>query len=64
MFAMSSLTGVSTLGTFGASGTLIGLNDSYRQTFINYCPELKMIFPSLHSPHCFGADPSPLDCFR
>ena len=61
---MSGLLGIRTLDTFGASGILSGLNDTDRQTFINYCPELKMFFPSLHSPHCFGADPDPLGCFR
>ena len=61
---MSGILGIRTLGTFGASGILSSLNDTDRQIFINYCPELKMLYPSLHSPHCFGADPDPLGCFR
>jgi hypothetical protein len=25
---------------------------------------MKMVFPSLHNPHCFGADNSPQECFK
>ena len=50
--------------TLGASGTLPNLNDTARQQFLDFCPELKMLYPSMHSPHCFGAEPNPLGCFR
>jgi hypothetical protein len=41
-----------------ASGTLAGLNFPDRDKFLAYCPELKMLFPSLHDPSCFGAKPN------
>ena len=41
--------------SLGAVGTLGALDDTQRQARIDYCPELKMMFPSLHSPTCFGA---------
>ena len=50
--------------SFGSMGTLSSLNDSYRQQLIDYCPEMKMMFPSLHNPSCFGAEPNALDCFK
>jgi hypothetical protein len=48
----------------GAFGVLAGLNDSARQRYLDYCPEMKMMFPSLHNPACFGAEPDPIGCFR
>jgi hypothetical protein len=48
----------------GASGTLSGLSDSDRQQYIDYCPELKMMFPSLHNDACFGAEPNAAACFQ
>eukprot|EP00600_Ochromonadales_sp_CCMP1393_P007320 CAMPEP_0174955448 /NCGR_PEP_ID=MMETSP0004_2-20121128/985_1 /TAXON_ID=420556 /ORGANISM="Ochromonas sp., Strain CCMP1393" /LENGTH=276 /DNA_ID=CAMNT_0016203373 /DNA_START=294 /DNA_END=1124 /DNA_ORIENTATION=- len=47
-----------------ASGTLPQLEDDTRQKFIDYCPEMKMMYPSLHSPACFGANPDPINCFK
>lgn len=44
------------LTVFGASGTLAGLSDKERENFFSYCPEIKVIFPSLHNPGCFGAN--------
>jgi hypothetical protein len=41
-----------------------GLNDSIRQQAIDYCPELKLFYPSLHNPTCYGADPNPIECIR
>ncbi len=38
-----------------ASGTLPGLDDAGREAFIQLCPEVKMFYPSLHNPNCFGA---------
>lgn len=40
------------------------LNDTLRTQYIEYCPEIKMMFPTLHSDKCFGAEPRALDCFR
>jgi hypothetical protein len=48
----------------GAQGTLSGLNDVQRGKALDFCPELKMFFPSLHSTSCFGASPRPLECFK
>jgi hypothetical protein len=36
------------------SGTLPGLTDAEREKFILTCPEMKIMFPSVHSPHCYG----------
>jgi len=48
----------------GAQGTLAGLGDVQRSKALEFCPELKMFFPSLHSGACFGASPRPLECFK
>lgn len=44
------------------SGTLAPLDWKARDTFINYCIELKMIYPVLHEPACFGAAPNAAQC--
>jgi hypothetical protein len=49
---------------FGAYGTLSDLNDTSREEFLDQCPELKMLYPPMHSPLCFGAIPDPLGCFK
>ena len=46
------------------SGTLSGLSDQARQEYLDYCPEMKMMFPSLHNDACFGAEPNALECFK
>ena len=38
-----------------ASGTLPGLSDAEREKFTQICPEIKVLYPSIHSPFCFGA---------
>ena len=43
---------------------LLELNDTLRTSYIEYCPEIKMLFPMLHSDKCFGAEPKPLSCFK
>ena len=48
--------------SFAASGTLGAATDVQRESFFAYCPELKLIFPSLHNPACFGASPNPEKC--
>ena len=40
------------------------LNDTLRAKYIDYCPEIKMIYPVLSSADCFGAQPKPLECFK
>lgn len=45
-----------------ASGTLPSLPYDVRDAFLTVCPELKMIFPSLHEPACFGAHPNAEGC--
>ena len=44
------------------SGTQARLNWTAREGMLAVCPELKMIFPSLHEPACFGARPNPEKC--
>lgn len=43
-------------------GTQSQLSFAERETLLKHCPEVKMIFPSLHEPACFGAHPDPLRC--
>ena len=47
-----------------ASGTLAVLNHDSREKFLAICPELKLIFPSLHNPNCFGASPNGEECAK
>ena len=47
-----------------AIGTLAGLDDAQRSAALDYCPELKVFFPSLVHPACFGASPQPALCFK
>ena len=44
------------------SGTMANLNWSARDNLLQICPELKVIFPSLHEPNCFGAHPNGEKC--
>ena len=39
---------------FVVSGTLAGVPYDTRQKFHNYCPEIKMFYPTMHDPSCFG----------
>lgn len=45
-----------------ATGTLAASDDMKREEFLAYCPELKVIFPVLHNPNCFGAEPNAEKC--
>ena len=47
-----------------ASGTLGVLDHDAREKFLAICPELKLIFPSLHNPNCFGAAPNGEECAK
>jgi hypothetical protein len=40
------------------------MNTSQRSAFIDYCPEIKILYPVLHSSECFGQSPQPLACFQ
>jgi len=52
-----------TIGPPGVvSGTLPEMPFEVRDAFLTVCPELKMIFPSMHEPACFGAHPDPVGC--
>ena len=44
------------------SGTQASLNWTIREGLLGVCPEVKMIFPSMHEPACFGAHPNPTEC--
>lgn len=46
------------------SGTLPAVPYDTRQAFLNVCPEIKMFYPSLHDPHCFGAEPDGEQCAK
>lgn len=46
------------------SGTLPGVPYDERQKFHNYCPEIKMFFPTMHDPSCFGAVPDGDKCAK
>jgi Protein of unknown function (DUF5672) len=44
------------------AGTQDRLTYAERDTLLKHCPELKVIFPSLHEPTCFGARPVAETC--
>eukprot|EP00980_Cylindrotheca_fusiformis_P026077 scaffold15305_cov126-Cylindrotheca_fusiformis.AAC.15 len=44
------------------SGTQAHANWTTRESMLATCPELKIIFPSLHEPSCFGAHPNGEEC--
>jgi len=46
------------------SGTLDKLDHESREVILFLCPELKVIFPALHNPNCFGAHPNATECAR
>jgi hypothetical protein len=45
-------------------GTLGRLEHNVREEILAHCPELKLIFPVLHNPNCFGAKPSGEECAK
>lgn len=47
---------------FAAVGLFRRLGDEQREMLLSSCPELKVIFPSLHNPSCFGATPNSDEC--
>ena len=47
---------------FVISGTQAAMNYTMRDNLLSVCPEIKMIFPSMHEPACFGAHPDGLKC--
>jgi hypothetical protein len=44
------------------AGTQSRLTYTERDSLLKHCPELKVIFPSLHEPTCFGAHPNAETC--
>jgi hypothetical protein len=44
------------------AGTQARLSYAERDSLLKHCPELKVIFPSLHEPSCFGAHPDGAAC--
>ena len=49
---------------FVISGTLGHLEHDKREMVLSMCPELKIIFPVLHNPNCFGARPNGEECAK
>ena len=47
---------------FAVSGTQAKLDFNSRESLLHVCPELNIIFPSLHEPSCFGAHPKGEQC--
>ena len=46
------------------SGTMPNIDHELRETVLDLCPELRMIFPVLHNPNCFGANPDGEECAK
>jgi hypothetical protein len=44
------------------SGTLAEVPFIERDKFVSFCPEIKMFYPVLHDPSCFGATPNGTVC--
>ncbi len=49
---------------FAVSGTIPDIPFGERDKFLALCPEIKMFYPSLHDPHCFGAQPDGEKCAK
>lgn len=49
---------------FSVSGTIPGVSFIERDKFLTLCPEIKMFYPSLHDPNCFGASPDSEGCAK
>ena len=49
---------------FVVSGTLPSVPFEDRQKFISLCPEMKIFYPALHDPSCFGAEPNGEKCAK
>jgi hypothetical protein len=47
---------------FVVAGTQAQLDFDSREKLLHVCPELNIIFPSLHEPSCFGAHPDSEKC--
>lgn len=45
-------------------GTLPDVPFKERDKFMSLCPEMKMFYPSLHDPNCFGASPDSEKCAK
>ena len=45
-----------------AASTIPEADFKARDLFIQYCPELKMLFPIMHDPSCYGASPDQTKC--
>jgi hypothetical protein len=60
----SAIGGVVNNDVLVVSGTLSAVPYDDRQAFLNVCPEIKMFYPSLHDPHCFGAEPDGEQCAK
>ena len=43
-------------------GTLPSVTFEERDKFMKLCPEMKIFYPSLHDPGCFGAQPDGERC--
>lgn len=46
------------------AGTLSDLDTAARELMLASCPEIKLIFPALHNPNCFGAEPNKEECAK
>ena len=54
--------GVSNKDVLVISGTLPSITNEDRQSLMNLCPEMKVFYPALHDPSCFGAKPNGDKC--
>jgi hypothetical protein len=54
--------GVYNLDIWAVSGTLPDIPFEARDKFQQFCPEIKIFYPSLHDPSCFGASPDGEKC--
>eukprot|EP01035_Chromulina_nebulosa_P017102 gene17102-22616_t len=61
-YRFGAIGGYSNQSVLTASGTLPDIPFDERDKFLSYCPELKLLYPSLHDPNCFGASPNAEKC--
>lgn len=63
-YQFGAINNYANLTVWTASGILPDISFQQRDEFLAYCPEIKLIYPSLHDPNCFGASPNAEECAK
>lgn len=60
--SFAAIGGIYNNDVWAVAGTLPDVPFKERDKFLQLCPEIKMFYPSLHDPGCFGASPDTDKC--